>query len=61
MSEDLLSPKEAAVYVGVSLPTLRRATKRNNTPKVIFPKNAQKIFYRRIDLDALIQPHDQAA
>lgn len=52
--KDWLSNKEAQEYLGLSRPTLQRY---RSSGKLPFSKVGNKIYYRRSDIEALLETH----
>ena len=57
MADDqLMSLAEAAAWLEVSRATLFNLVRRHNIPRYKIPVQGKRVFFKRVDLEALRQP-----
>lgn len=55
-SLNLLSVEDAQVHLGVGRGTFFTLVERHRVPKYKIPARGRRVFYKRSDLDRLLQP-----
>lgn len=61
ISKDWLTNKEAQEYLGLSRATLQRYRSPDSSPYLPSSKVGSKIYYRREDIEALLEEHMQSS